>query len=336
MTGLREWLRAMPKAELHVHLEGTMAPDLYQRIAKRNGLPAGDDAGYAFSDFPSFLRAFLTAVKVLQKPEDFADLTRAYLQKSAADGVKHVEFMLSPATQRTFAPKIDVSEMVVAVSDEIERAKLETGISAVMIFDIVRNLGVEAGLRDVELARRNKDRGVVGVGLGGDERSFPARDFQEVFIAAANAGLRRTAHAGEASGPESVVDAVRLLGAERIGHGVAAAARPDVLRLLADDDVAIDACPTSNAVTGAVKSGESHPLKVFMEAGVTVSLSSDDPAFFGVSLLDEYMYAAQRLGLERSELATLAANGFHASFAPDEKKVAWEDELKRYLSGSTG
>jgi len=310
-----------------------MSRELYLRIAERNGLTVHAAAAtYACFDFPSFLQAFLSAVKALQRPQDFADIAREYLAKSAAEGVRHVELMLSPATQRMFAPALDLRDALAAVWSEIERARACTGISAVIVLDMVRNLGVEAALRDVELARRSKGQGVVGVGLGGDERNYPARDFQAAYAAAEAAGLRRTAHAGEAAGPESIVDAVALLRAERIGHGIAAAKQPEVVQLLLDNNVAIDACPTSNAVTGVTPRGAAHPMKALLDAGVTVTLNSDDPAFFGASLLDEYETCARALQLEKPQLAQLAVNSFNASFAAQAEKKKWLAELERFVA----
>lgn len=333
---MREWLRQLPKAELHVHLEGTMSPALYRRIAERNSIEVGDDetATYRCSDFPSFLQGFLTTVKALQKPEDYAEIARDYLAASASEGVRHVEFMLSPATPRIFAPHLDIEAAIAAIVQEFEAARARTGISALLIFDMVRNLGVNAALRDAKLAEHFKSKGVVGIGLGGDEKNYPAIKYQDVYLDAERAGLRRTAHAGEADGPASVVDAVMLLHAERVGHAVAAAKNPKVLKLLGDHKVAIDACLTSNVVTGAVKVIDAHPISTFLEAGLTVTLNSDDPAFFGSSLLDEYELAAERLGFTKATLARIAANSFAASFASEEKKKVWLAELERFVGAA--
>lgn len=336
MSELREWLKSMPKAELHVHLEGTMAPETYRRIAERNGIAVGADAAqtYQCNDFASFLRAFLTTVKALQKPEDFAEVTREYLARASAEGIRHVELLFSPATPRAFSPHLDLEAAIAAIGAEIDAAAATTGISALLIFDIVRNLGTNAALRDTKLAERFKDHHVVGIGLGGDEKNFPASAFVDMYEAAAIAGLRRTAHAGEAAGADSIIQAVMLLRAERIGHGIAASKNPKVMKLLLDRNVAIDACPTSNKVTGAVAAGQPHPMREFLDAGITVTLNSDDPAFFGASLLDEYENVSANLGFSRSELVKLAENSFKASFATEEKKKTWLAELGRYIAAT--
>jgi adenosine deaminase len=323
--------RGIPKAELHVNLEGTIAPSAYARIAKRNGIDAtGVESLFACDDFHSFLQSFLRVVRVLQKPEDFADLAYDYLSRSADAGVRHVEMFLSPATQRKFVPGLDLEAMVAAVAQACDRARADRGISSLLIFDMVRNLGENSALEDIGLACKCRVHGVVGVGLGGDERNFPARDFQNAFARAREAGLRRTVHAGEAAGPQSIIDAVELLGAERIGHAVAARGNPHVLELLRDCEVAIDACPTSNRVTGAIARDEVHPLREFLEAEIAVTLNSDDPAFFHTSIDEEYGNAAA-LGCGVREVAAIARSSFERSFLPGSEKRKLLEEVDAYV-----
>lgn len=326
----RAWIKGLPKPELHVHLEGTISPEAYVRIAKRNGVEVVDDPAALFRchDFESFLQAF-KVVRMLTQPLDLAELAYEYLSRSAGDGVRHVELFLSPATQRKFAPNLDLAQLVRAVSEACDRAEHEFGISSLLVFDMVRNLGESDAFKDIELIQRCRLQRVIGVGLGGDERNFPARDFQAAFQEAEKLGLRRTVHAGEAAGPESIVDAVELLHAERIGHGVSARGRRDVMELLRERGVAIDACPTSNVVTGAVRHVKAHPLYEFLSEGLTVTLSSDDPTFFGATLVDEYANLAQH-GFPKVELAHLARNGFKASFAREEDKRRWIAEVDAY------
>jgi adenosine deaminase len=322
--------RKIPKAELHVHLEGTMTPASYARIAARNGIDAGDPAAlFACDDFQSFLRCFLSLVRVLRTPEDFAELAGLYLAEVARLNVRHVEFFLSPATQRKFVPELDIDMMIHAVFDACERARSQHGVSSLILIDMVRNLGEAEAMKDIELARRSREYGVVGVGLGGDERNFPARDFRSAFARARDAGLRRTVHAGEAAGPESIVDAVTLLGAERVGHAAAARGHADVLALLREKGVAIDACPTSNRITGAIGPHEVHPLREFLEAGVTVTLNSDDPAFFKSSVADEYEIAATLVHLH--DIAAIARGSFAASFLPEDDRRKLVEEVDAYV-----
>jgi aminodeoxyfutalosine deaminase len=325
----REWLRGLPKAELHVHLEGTISPQTYRRIAGRNGteVPADIRAPFQCSDFESFLRAFTIVVKTLREPEDFAEITADYLAASAASGVRHVEFFFSPATIRHFHPKADLVGIVQAIHCAAMQVTKTTGISSLILFDMVRNLGEDASLADIDLAQQCASWGVVGVGLGGDERKFPARDFHKSFDRAAKLGLHRTAHAGEAAGAHSVRDAIEVLGAERIGHGVAAADDEGLLQFISERKVAIDSCLTSNYITGA--SAREHPLRVFLSHGINVTLSSDDPAFFGADLLDEYELALAS-GLTREDMVSLARNSFGTSFAPEDAKQRWICELDSY------
>jgi adenosine deaminase len=332
---LKSWIIAMPKPELHVHLEGTMLPQTYARLARRNGIEAADDpdALYHCTDFPSFLKCFLTVIDVLRTPQDFGEVVGEYLERSGADGIRHVELFVSPATQRKFVPDLDYAAAIHAIHDAAITARREVGISSLLLIDIVRNLGEEEALLDIDLAQQCRDLGVAGVGLGGDESRFPARDFQRAFARAKEMGLRRTVHAGEAAGAHSIVDAVELLHAERIGHGVAARGQKDVLNLLRERGVTIDACPTSNEFTGAVEKGETHPLKEWLAAGLSVTLSSDDPAFFGASVSDEYEKAVI-LGLSRTDLIKIAKNGFAASFAGGEKIRECCGEVDAYAARS--
>lgn len=322
--------RNIPKAELHVHLEGTITPSAYVRVAERNGVATTEvESPFVCDDFQSFLECFLRVVRVLRQPEDFAELAYDYLARCAVANVRHVEFFLSPATQRKFVPALDLEAMVRAVSAATERAREDYGVSSLLIFDMVRNLGEASAMKDIDLALRCKHSGVVGIGLGGDERNFPARDFQNAFARANEAGFRRTVHAGEAAGAESIVDAVRLLGAQRIGHGVAARGNPDVLTLLRDREVAIDACPTSNRVTRAIAPGETHPLREFLDAGLAVTLNSDDPAFFNTSISAEYANAAA-LGCGVREIAAIARSSFACSFLPERDKQQLVAQVDAY------
>lgn len=331
----REWLCGLPKAELHVHLEGTVTPELFGRIAARNGYAVPNDVNALFrcDDFNSFLNAFLKVIQALRRPQDFADIAAAYLKKSAEQGVRHVELMFSPATIRYFHADAEPEPMVGAICEQLEQAKRAHGVSSLLIFDMVRNLGEEAAMADIDLALACRDIGVIGIGLGGDERRFPARGFQRVFDRARRLGLRRTVHAGEADGSASIADAVRLLNAERIGHGVAAKGQSEVQTLLRERHVAIDACPTSNAVTGAWDRTSAHPIGEFMSAGIAVTLSSDDPAFFHSSLLDEYEALAQS-GFTQAQLMRIARTSLEASFAEEKEKRTLLDELDAYGEAS--
>lgn len=333
MKDLRIWLRGLPKAELHVHLEGTLTPESYRRIANRNGISiVGDPAElYRCTDFQSFLSAFLQVVRVLKQPDDFYEIASDYLATAADQGVRHVEFMFSPATPRHFFPGIDLEQIVGAIFDGCEQARAKHGISSLLIFDMVRNLGEAAALTDVDLAWQCDGYGVVGVGLGGDEENFPARDFAGAFKTARARGLCCTVHAGEAAGASGIRDAIEVLEPDRIGHAVAAAGHRDVLELIRTQSIAVEACPTSNEVTRVWNPEKPHPIFEFLDAGISVTLNSDDPAFFGSSLLDEYSKVAAA-GMDRRQLIQLARNSFIESFASQEQKRTWLRELDAYVN----
>jgi adenosine deaminase len=333
LSGTREWLRLLPKAELHVHLEGTVTPQTFRRIAARHKMSVPDDVASLFrcDDFDSFLAAWLVVVKALRDPQDFADIAAEYLATSAHNGVRHIEFFFSPATIRHFNKGVDLVGIVQAIAEAARAANKSSGISALVILDMVRNLGEDAALADIDLAQHCAQLGVVGIGLGGDERRFPAMHFAKPFARAAKLGLRRTAHAGEAAGPHSVRDAIELLGAERVGHAVSAAYDETTLQLIAQKKIGVDSCLTSNRITGASPAGAEHPLQTFLARGINVTLNSDDPAFFGAGLIDEYESAA-RAGVTKEQLATLARNSFAMSFAPQPAQERWCEELEKYVA----
>ena len=318
-----------------MHLEGTISPALYARIARRNGIEIAGDPSELFRchDFDSFLNAFLRVVRALQTPSDLAELAMEYLETAAQQGVLHAEIMWSPATQRKFAPSLDLVAAGQAIFEAMTKARKSNGISSLLIFDLVRNLGEAEAMSDIDLALELCDYGVVGVGLGGDESRFPARDFRRVFDRAKYIGLRRTVHAGEAAGPDSVADAIKLLHAERIGHGVAARERADVQELIRASGVTIDSCPTSNAITQAVPLDQRHPLPDWLAQGISVSLSSDDPSFFATSITQEFERVAE-MGLDRAALAKIAKNGFAASFAGGEEKKTWDAMVDEHVARS--
>lgn len=318
-----------------MHLEGTTTPADFARIAERNGvqLPADPREMFRCDGFQSFLNAFIAVVRALRTPADFFEITASYLERSAGEGVRHVELMFSPATIRHFSPQADIEGVLAAIHAASEQVRRSSGVSSLVILDMVRNLGEDAALTDIDLALRCREYGVVGVGLGGDERRFPGRNFLRVFDRAQRLGLRRTAHAGEADGAASVVDAIEVLGAERIGHGVTAAADAAAMRLVRERGVTIDVCPTSNRITGAWDGKTVHPLEGFLAEGIGATLNSDDPSFFGASLLDEYEGAAQR-GLGRDALVQLARSSFVASFASDKEKRTWLQELDAFVAGT--
>jgi adenosine deaminase/aminodeoxyfutalosine deaminase len=301
-----EFLKQLPKAELHLHLEGS--PDAATLHELDPATPLEEiQALYDYRDFDGFLKAFGAVVKRLRKPDDYAQVTRRLLANLAAQNVRYAEITISAGVvlwkEQDFAP----------IFTAVREAAAESAVEVRWIIDAVRQFGVEQAMQVMRLAAERIDQGVVAVGIGGSEERGPADWFTDVFAQAKSAGLRLTAHAGESMGPESVWAALRL-GAERIGHGIAAAADPELMRYLRDHDVPLEICITSNLVTGVVRRIEEHPVRRLYDAGVPIILNSDDPGMFGCSLTDEYRLAAHQFGFSEAELRGIGENAFRFAF----------------------
>lgn len=315
---------ALPKVQLHCHLEGTVAATTFRELADAAGMGGQRIAGplgetYAFASFREFLLTFAEVCKTLREPEAYGRIAREYALGALREGVLHAELFISPSVWTFFHPELDVHACVRAIRAGLDDAFVPAGASALLICDLTRNFGPERALATARLALELADArlGVVGIGLGGDEANWPAPLFAESFALAAAGGLRRVAHAGEAAGPQSVADAVLVLGAERIGHGVRAVEDPAVVALLRERDVVLEVCPTSNRLTGAVAPGP-HPLRALDAAGVRCVLDADDPALFSTSLLAEYALVASWYG--EAFVRRLARNAIEASFASPNRK----------------
>src|SRR5664279_4914180 len=295
----------VPKAELHLHLEGSVEPETLYELDP-SGSIEDYRALYHYTDFDAFLRAFGAIGKRLRTPGDYALITRRLLERLEAQNVRYAEIMIAAGVvlwkQQEFAPIFDAV-----------RAAGESVVQVRWILDAVRQFGVEPAMQVAELAAARVNQGVVALGIGGSEERGPASWFQEVFAFARNAGLHLTAHAGESMGPESIWDALAL-GAERIGHGIAAVRDAALMRHLRERDIPLEICITSNLVTGVVKRIEDHPVRRLFDAGVAICLNSDDPAMFRCSLAGEYRLAAERFGFTEAELRRIAENGFRYAF----------------------
>jgi adenosine deaminase len=322
----------IPKAELHVHLEGAARPALMRRIAERNGLEvppeliAGDET-YAWTGFLHFLELYDLAVGLLRTPEDYRDLVLEYLRHCASDGAVYVELTASP-DHAQHAGLTD-AEHVEALAAGIDAARAETGIEARVIMTCVRNYGVE---RAEGVARRTVATPhpyVVGFGIAGDEAGFPPGPYARAFAIAADGGLGCTAHAGEWAGPESIRGAMALPGVTRIGHGVRAIEDPALVEELAERGTVLEVCPTSNVVLGVFASFAAHPLRRLHDAGVRVTLGSDDPPYWGASIGGEYAVAAEAFGFTDEELLGVTATAVEASFADPGLKDALSGRIHR-------
>ena len=306
---MADFLLEMPKAELHVHLEGAVEPETLHELDPSTPVETFR-AFYAYEDFNGFLKAFGEVGKRLRTPQDYGLAARRLLERLAAQNVRYAEIILAAGVvlwkQQEFAP----------IFDAVREAAASSPVEVRWILDAVRQFGVEQAQKVAELAAERAGQGVVAFGIGGSEERGPAEWFAGVFAFARSAGLRLTAHAGESMGPESVRAALGL-GAERIGHGIAAAQDQDLMRCLRERDIPLEICITSNLATGVVKRLEDHPVRRLYDAGVPIVLNSDDPAMFGCTLVGEYRLAARHFGFSEAELRAIAENGFRYAFQPD-------------------
>lgn len=332
---MEEFVRGLPKTELHVHIEGTLEPELMFELAGRNGmaLPYGSveevRAAYEFDDLQSFLDIYYEAAAVLQTEDDFADLMSAYLERAAADGVHHAEIFFDPQTHTERG--IEVGTVIGGFARAQEEAAPR--ITSTLILCFLRHLSAESALEVFEQARPRL-RLIQGVGLDSGEAGNPPERFAEPYRRAVEAGLRPVAHAGEEGPAEYVRAALDVLGAERIDHGVRAWDDPQLVERLAAERIPLTMCPLSNQKLQVFPDLRDHNLKKFMDAGVLVTVNSDDPAYFGGYVADNYLAIAEALGLTRADLVQLARNSVEASFLPDARKAALQEEITAYAAES--
>lgn len=319
----RALIRALPKAELHLHLEGTVSPNSLVELSRRNDptpLTIKEATQlYEYADFNGFLMAFKAVTQRLLTPDDFEFITYRMIESLHAQGVVHAEVYVSVGVvhwrQQDFEPLFDGMER------GRERGERDFGVSVFWIFDAVRHFGLEAAKRVFELAVQHKDRHVVGVGIGGDESRGPAEQFRDLYRYAANNSLRLTAHAGENTGPESIWAALNI-GAERLGHVLSAIRDPELIEVLAERQVPVEICMSSNLHTGCLAGLEQHPVRRLFDAGLLVTLNTDDPAMFHTSLIHEYEVAQDVFGFTDEHVRELARNSLEASFLSPDCKVS--------------
>jgi adenosine deaminase len=310
----------VPKAELHVHVEGAATPPLVQRIAARNGLRVpdgviGDDGRFVWRDFLDFLDTYDGATSVIRTGEDYRDIVYEYLVSCAAEGTIYVEMTASADHAATVG--LSDEEHLAGLAQGIDDARAETGIEGRIVMSCVRHFGPDRA-RDV--ARRTVEGPhpyVTGFGMGGDEAGFPPGDFADAFAIAREGGLGLTVHAGEWAGPESVRGGLAL-GVSRIGHGVRASEDPELVRELAERGTVLEVCPTSNVVLGLYPSYADHPLPALRAAGVPVTLGSDDPPYWDASIGKEYAVASEQFGLDDEALREITRTALRAAFVEDE------------------
>jgi adenosine deaminase len=321
----------IPKAELHVHLEGTAPPALIRRLAVRNGIALPerlfrDEDTFAWTDFLDFLRAYDDAATAIRTGEDYRDVTYEYLASCAAEGAVYVELIASLDHGRNVG--LDDTEHLAGIARGIDDAYAEHGIVGRIISSCVRNFGVPAA---EDVARRTVALDhpyVVGFNMAGDEAGFPAGDFAGAFATVAEAGLGCSVHAGEHAGPGSIRAALALPGVVRISHGVRAVEDPTLVAELAERGIVLEVCPTSNVALNVFSTYEDHPLGALRAAGVPVTLGSDDPPYFGTSIGREYELAHERLGCGLDDLREITETALDAAFAGPETTVLLRDHRR--------
>jgi adenosine deaminase/aminodeoxyfutalosine deaminase len=330
MSGIDAFIRRLPKAELHLHLEGTILPStLVELSARHDAQPitlAEAEALYRFDDFTSFIESFKAVTRRLIGPDDYELVAWRMIEQLAAQGVVHAEVYISVGViymWRNFDPRA-FEPIFAGLERARERGERELGLSLYWIFDAVRHFTVEEADRVFRKAAEMRPHfpSIVGIGLGGDERRAGSEPFRAFYDRAARAGLRLTNHAGETTGPEAIWEALSI-GSERIGHALSAIDDPELMQELKTRGTALELNPTSNVRTGVCASFAEHPLRSYFDAGLLITLNSDDPAFFGSDLANEYRLAHTVQGFTREELRQLAANSIRASFLPDSAKSAW-------------
>jgi len=324
---LRE-LRALPKGHLHLHLEGSMRPATLAELADIAGIPVPEIRGYG--SFTAFSDTYVAACQVLLTPDDFARLVHEVVEDSVLDGAVWVEpSFYAPHHRNRFGADEEIVDMVL---DALHAAGQQLGVGVGLMLAADRTVEPPVAVEQARLAASRADRGIVSFGLANDEAIGPPEPYAEAFAIAKDAGLLSTPHAGELAGPESVRGALATLDPDRLQHGVRAVEDPELVKLLADSDIVLDVCPTSNLLLSVYPSIAEHPLPQLLEAGVQCSLNGDDPLLFGPVLLHEYELARTEMGLDDTALANIARASIDGSGAPDELKVSARRAVDHWLA----
>ncbi|KOX10592.1 adenosine deaminase [Micromonospora sp. NRRL B-16802] len=331
------FIAGLPKVELHVHHVGSASPRIVAELAARHEgrtpVPADPEAladYFEFRDFAHFIEVYLSVVDLIRDPEDVWILTHEVARELARQHVRYAELTITPYSH--VSRGIPAPAFCEAIEDARKRAAADFGLDLRWCFDIPGEAGLPAAEETLRVALDERPDGLISFGLGGPEIGVPRPQFRPFFDQARAAGLRSVPHAGETTGPQTVWDALRELGAERIGHGISAAQDPELLTYLAERQIGMEICPTSNVRTRAVASLDEHPLPRLVEAGLLVTINSDDPPMFGTTLNDEYAVAARLLGAGPRELAGLARNAVTASFLDPAGKQRIIAEIDAHLA----
>ncbi|MFZ6689327.1 adenosine deaminase [Undibacterium sp. SXout11W] len=340
-TSLHDFIQHLPKAELHLHIEGSLEPEMMFELAKKNqvSLPYASveevRAAYDFADLQSFLDLYYAGAAVLQTEQDFFDLTHAYIQRALADQVRHVELFFDPQTHT--ARGIAIETVFAGIARALREAKVQHGFSGTMIMCFLRHLSEEDAIATLEAALPLRDAYAdvwIGVGLDSAEVGNPPEKFTHVFTLAQAMGLHLVAHAGEEGPPAYIHGALDALQVERIDHGVRAEEDAALMQRLQQTRIPLTVCPLSNLKLCVVKDLREHNLARMLRDGLCVTINSDDPAYFGGYMNTNFIATADALNLSKAELVQLARNSFEAAFVSDEQKQVWFDELDLYLKNA--
>lgn len=335
MVELEAFVRGLPKAELHLHIEGSLEPELMFALARRNrvALPYPSveavRAAYAFSNLQDFLDIYYAGAGVLLKRQDFHDLAMAYFDRAAADGVRHAEIMFDPQTHTDRG--VPFAEVIEGLLSAMDEARARHGMSSALILSFLRHLPEEAAFATLAMAEPWLDR-IAAVGLDSSEVGHPPEKFARVFAAAAAKGLKRVAHAGEEGPPAYVYEALDLLQVDRIDHGNRALEDEALVARLLAQGMTLTVCPLSNHKLCVVDDLANHPLDRMLELGLAATVNSDDPAYFGGYVADNYLAVARARGLSRDQLAQLARNSFTGSFLPADAVARHLADIDAYVA----
>ena len=333
MTDLATFIAGMPKAELHLHIEGSLEPELAFALARKNGVqlpyPSVEAlrAAYAFTDLQSFLDLYYQGMSVLVRESDFYDLTWAYLEKAHRQNVVHAEIFFDP--QGHTSRGVPFRDVITGIHRALTDAEAKFGMTSRLILCFLRHLDEDDAQRTLDDALPYK-HWIVGVGLDSSEKGHPPRKFERVFRRARDAGFRAVAHAGEEGPPEYVWEALDLLGVERIDHGVRALEDKALVRRLAADRTTLTVCPLSNVRLCVFEDIRRHPLRTMLENGLAATVNSDDPAYFGGYVNENFAETTAALGMSEPQLRQLARNAFAGAFIPDSSKDRLLARLESY------
>ena len=334
-----ELIRALPKAEQHIHIVGATRPETLLWLMEESGREAPFEnleeveRFFQYSDFDHFISVYSTVSKFIVDEGQFERITYEMLEDDARCNVRYVEASFSAPDH--VKEGLDFGLMLDAINSGVRRAREDFGIECNLRIDLVRNYGPDYGMEVLDWIEGKGDN-IVAVDIGGSERGFPPEPYMPVYSRAKEMGLHLVAHAGEAAGPESIWGAVKQLDAERIGHGTSAIKDPDLMAYLRDNGVTIETCPVSNVRTNAVPSVREHPVRAFYDSGIRVTVNSDDPSMFGTDMNNEYVQLHEQLGFTVPELFQISLNAVDSAFLPDEEKMKFRKKFHEEIDRLTG